>query len=77
MSKLIATIVVLAAILVGVAFYLNWFSITKTEDKVNNETEINVRIHKNKVASDTAKAKEKAQDAEHKIEQEIRDHQKK
>jgi cell division protein FtsX len=71
MSKFIATIVVLAAIVVGVGFYLNWFSVTKTEDKVNNETDINVRIHKTKVASDTAKAKEKAQEVEHKIEKEF------
>jgi cell division protein FtsX len=77
MSKLIATLVVLAAIVVGVAFYLNWFSVTKSEDKVNNDTEINVRIHKDKVASDTARAKEKAQEVEHKIEQKIHDHEKK
>jgi hypothetical protein len=74
MARFIGTLVILAAIVAGVGYYLNWFSFSASDDKKTDGTEINIHIDKAKIKADTEKAKEKAQDLEHKVEQEIKDH---
>jgi hypothetical protein len=71
MSRFIATLVVLAALVVGIGYYLNWFTISKTDDNQKSSTDISVHIDKGKVKADAEKAKEKAKEMEQKIEHEF------
>ena len=75
MTKLIGTLVILAAIVGGIAYYLNWFSFSTVQDKQGNGTEINIHIDKSKIKADAERAKETAKDLGHKVEQEIKDHE--
>jgi hypothetical protein len=74
MGRLIATLVVLAALVIGLGFYLNWFSIAKTEDKAGGGVDYNVHIDTGKMKADTKKAEDKAKEAGSKIKEEIQEH---
>ena len=75
MAKFIGTLVILAAIVAGIGYYLNWFSFSTVHDKQGDGTEINIHIDKGKIKADAEKAKETAKDLGHKVEQEIKDHE--
>jgi len=74
MSRFIAMLVVLAVIVIGAAYYLDWFNISKTEDKAKNGVDYNVHIDTGKIKADTKKAEEKAKETGSKIKEEIQEH---
>ena len=73
MSRLIATLVVLAALIIGLAYCLNWFNISKPED-TKGGVDYNVHIDTEKIKADTQKAEEKVKETGGKLKQEIQEH---
>jgi hypothetical protein len=71
MSRLIATIVVLAALVIALAYYFNWFSVAKTEDKAGGGVNYNIHVDTKKMKADTKKAEEEVKDAGNKVKEKI------
>lgn len=56
MRKVVYALLVLAALVIGVGYYLNWFSVSSADgDKPN----VSITVDKDKIQSDVRKAKEK------------------
>ena len=71
MRKLIGTITVIAAIVVGAGLYLGWFSVSSDEQP--GETNVKLSIDKDKIKEDTQKAGEKAKELGEKLEEKLRE----
>jgi predicted negative regulator of RcsB-dependent stress response len=67
MRKLLGTLVVLAAVVIGIGFYRGWFTFSTSHDSGTDQRSIHMNIDENKVKSDAEKAKEKASEAAGKI----------
>lgn len=60
MRKFLGTLVILAAIVVGVGFYRGWFDVS-TDDQ-SSETNVELKIDKDKIKQDAEAASEKARE---------------
>jgi hypothetical protein len=63
MGRFIVALLVLAAIVVGVGYYLDWFHVSKEDS--TGKTSIQVTIDKEKIQADENRAKEKVQNLGH------------
>ena len=61
MRKLLLVLVLAAACVIGLGFYLDWFSISTTKE-TPGKTGVNVTIDQDKIKSDAERAQEKAKD---------------
>lgn len=59
MRKLLLTLLVLVALVSGLGFYLNWFSLALQDG--DQQINLSVTIDKEKIQADVAKAKEEIQ----------------
>ena len=71
MRKLIGSIIIIAAIVAAAGLYLGWFSVSSNEQP--GETNVNLRIDKDKIKQDTRKAGEKAKEVGEKLEEKLRE----
>lgn len=71
MGRFFAVVVLLAAIVIGVGFYLDWFDFTRTTS--GERTQYTVQVNKDKVRHDTHSAVESAQDAGRRIKEGAQD----
>jgi hypothetical protein len=71
MRKLLLTLVVAAAILIGLGFYLNWFSWSPKGGDDQNPSP--VTVDKEKIQSDVQKGKEKVKDLTEKGKEKAKD----
>jgi hypothetical protein len=62
MRGFIVLLVLLAAGVVALGFYLDWFKVSKTSDSGTNQTQINLTVDNDKIKQDTERAKERIQD---------------
>jgi hypothetical protein len=60
MGKLLVVLLVLAAALVGLGVYLDWFHFSTSGDKDSGKVDVGVTIDKDKIKADAEKAKEDA-----------------
>lgn len=67
MRRLCTAIVVIAAVFVGVGFYLNWFSVSTGPTGEPGKSSIDLTIDKDKMKSDAKDAKEKIKEFGSKI----------
>jgi predicted negative regulator of RcsB-dependent stress response len=67
MRNLIVTLVLLAAIVIGVGIYRGWFTFSSSHDSGTDQRSIQLNIDENKAKSDAEKVKEKASDAGTKV----------
>jgi regulatory protein YycI of two-component signal transduction system YycFG len=63
MSRFIVALLVIALVVVGVGYYLDWFQVKK--DDSTGKTSIQVTIDKEKIKADEDRAKAKIQDLRH------------
>ena len=59
MSKVLLALFVMAALVIGIGFYLNWFSYAP---KGGDNTNVPITIDKEKIQTDVGKAKEKVKE---------------
>jgi hypothetical protein len=71
MRKLLLTLLVVAGIVIGLGFYLKWFSLTPQGGDDQNHNP--VTIDKEKIQSDVQKGKEKAKDLTEKGKEKTKD----
>jgi hypothetical protein len=69
MARIIATLVVLAALVAGVGFYRGWFTVTT--DKDSSHTDVTVTVDKDKIKEDEQKAKDKAKELEQRTKEKV------
>jgi hypothetical protein len=63
MRSLIKLVVVLVICVIGLGFYLGWFSLSKSDPKTEGDkVNVNVSLDKNKMKSDVKKAEEKVKE---------------
>jgi len=63
MRSLIKVMVVLVICLVGVGWYLGWFSVSRSNpDAAGDKVNVNVSVDKGKIKSDVKKAEEKVKE---------------
>src|SRR5215831_8736901 len=60
MRKMLLALFVMAAVVIGLGFYLKWFSFTPKGGEYN--TNLPIAVDKEKIKSDVEKGKEKAKD---------------
>lgn len=60
MRKVLLIVLVVAALVIGLGFYLNWFSLALTDG--DNQITISVTIDKEKIKADLGRAKEEIKD---------------
>lgn len=60
MRKLLLILLVAAALVIGLGFYLDWFSLALTDG--DKQITVSVTIDKEKIKSDLGKAKEETKD---------------
>ena len=71
MRKMLLALFVMAAVVIGLGFYLKWFSFTPKGGE--NNTNIPIAIDKEKIKSDVEKGKEKAKDLTEKGKEKVKD----
>ena len=59
MRKLLGTLAILAIIILSVGYFRGWFTVTR--DSRPDETNVQIKVDKDKIKEDASKAKEKAQ----------------
>lgn len=63
MRSLVKVLVVLVICLVGIGFYLGWFSLSSSNpDQEGNKVNVNVSVDKGKMKSDVKRAEEKVKE---------------
>jgi cell division protein FtsX len=69
MSRLLTVLVLLVAGVIGLGFYLGWFSVssTRTGDKVN----VTVTMDQDKIQQDKEKAQKKVREVEQKVKERV------
>lgn len=60
MRKVVLALLVLAALVIGLGFYLNWFSVAVQDGE--DQSTISVTVDKKKIKSDLGKVEEKVKD---------------
>jgi len=63
MRNLIVTLVLLAAVVIGVGIYRGWFTFSTSHDSGTDQRSIHMNIDESKAKSDVEKVKEKASEA--------------
>jgi hypothetical protein len=71
MGKVLIALVVIAALVIGLGFYLNWFSFAPKGGDTN--TNVPITVDKEKIKSDVEKAKEKVKDLTEKGKDKVKD----
>ena len=71
MRKVLLALFVMAAVVIGLGFYLKWFSFTPKGGEDN--TSIPIAVDKEKIKSDVEKGKEKAKDLTEKGKEKVKD----
>ncbi len=61
MRGLLVFLLLVAAGVVALGFYLDWFKLSKTTDTTTNQTHINLTVDKDRIKEDANRAKEKVQ----------------
>ncbi len=59
MRKLLFILLLMVGAVIGLGFYLDWFSISTTRDAETGKTGVELNIDKDKMKSDTQKARDK------------------
>ncbi len=62
MRRLFVALIVIAAVFVGLGFYLDWFNISTGNTAGSGKSSIDLTIDKDKMKSDAKDAKEKIKD---------------
>jgi predicted negative regulator of RcsB-dependent stress response len=65
MKRLLIVFLLVVAGVVGLGFYLGWFQLSTIS--TDQKTNISITVDQNKMREDEEKAKEKVQDAGHKL----------
>jgi hypothetical protein len=71
MGKVLFALIVIAAIVIGAGFYLNWFSFAPKGSDTN--TNVPITVDKDKIKSDVGHAKEKLKDLTEKGKEKVKD----
>jgi predicted negative regulator of RcsB-dependent stress response len=71
MRKFVGTLVLLAAVVIGIGIYRGWFEFSASHDSATDQRSIQLNIDENKVKSDAEKAREKANEAGDKVKEGI------
>jgi hypothetical protein len=71
MNRFLVALALLVVVVLGVGFYLGWFSFST--DSTNQKTNFNITVDKDKIREDAEKAKEKVHEAGLKMKERIRD----
>ena len=71
MTRFLGTLVLLAAIIIGLGWYLGWFHFSTTSD--DQKTHINLTVDQDKIRKDEETAKQKLRGIEHKVKESVGD----
>ena len=69
MKRLLMILAVLAAVMVGIGFYRGWFEVARQDTPA--QTDINVKVHKERIEQDTERAAEKAREVGRQLTDEV------
>jgi hypothetical protein len=71
MRKVLLALFVMAAVVIGLGFYLKWFSLTPKGEEDN--TNVPIKVNKEKIKTDVEKGKEKTKDLSEKGKEKVKD----
>ena len=70
MRKFVTLLIVLVICLIGIGFYLGWFSFSRSNPAPEG-SKVNVSVDKEKIKSDVSKAEEKVKEEVKKLEEKV------
>lgn len=63
MRRIVSILLLIAIILIPVGFYRGWFAFSTSRAPINNQVDLNLSVHPDKIEQDAELLKEKAQSA--------------
>jgi len=69
MARFFGILVLVAAVVVGVAWYCGWLQLST--DRTNGDPSYTVTVDKEKIKVDEGRAQQKLQDIEHKVQEKV------